>query len=236
MALISSVLCVIIENIFFRNMVNVMKHLVRLFTLLLIVIAQFSRFHFLSLSVFLAYIPIELSFQIQFVNNKYLKVLLGGFFILFFPNIPYLVTDMIHMDLLPIYDLATGLSSQSLRFWLLTVGMFASVFCYVLVGFSQLLIQLKSLGTYFKFNGMIYGLVALLFSFISSLGIYVGRFPPRIHSVDFLRDPLNVFQIIFLEWSVRKFELIMIFVVLHLIVIGTILINNQLFHSKNNKI
>lgn len=186
--------------------------------------ASTSTFSFLTLNVFLAYIPIELSFQISFFKNKYIKLILGSFFILFFPNVPYLVTDIIHMDMIAVFDYGTGLSNENIRLWLLIVGMFASVFCYVLVGFTELLKQVRYVSDTLKLSKLasIGGLS--FFLFLSSLGMYVGRFAPRFHSIDFIKQPIFVLKTIFFEWSYSKIELVGLFFVLQVIIIGTMLI------------
>ena len=203
-----------------------MRNILRLFTLIVIIMASFTDFYFLALNVFLAYIPIELSFQLSNFNNKYLKILLACFFILFFPNIPYLSTDIIHMDMLDIYNYNTNLSSTDPKVWILTLTLFLVLFIYILIGFNELLKQLNYLGRTFKLNKSIQGVILLTFSFLSSLGMYVGRFAPRFHSIDFLKSPIYVLKTIFFEWSFSKVELVFIFLFFHLIIIATILLHN----------
>lgn len=201
-----------------------MKNIIRIFTLVLLVMAYTSTFSFLTLNVFLAYIPIELSFQISYFKNKYVKILLACFFILFFPNVPYLVTDVIHMDMIAVFDYSTGLSNENIRLWLLIVGMFASVFCYVLVGFTELLKQTKYVSETLKLSQLTTAGGLSFFFLLSSLGMYVGRFAPRFHSIDFVKQPIYVLKTVFLEWSYSKIELVGLFFVLHVIIVGTMLI------------
>lgn len=209
-----------------------MKNIVRLMSLLLIIGTYSTRFSFLSLNILLAYIPLELSFQFFRVKNNYVKTGLAALFMLYFPNIPYLVTDIIHMDILDIYNHFTGDSIKNLGDWTLTIVLFLAIFSFVLLGFGQLL----KLVCYAKKNSNLstkqlsIGLVVVCL--LSSLGIYAGRFPPRFHSIDIFVRPWYVFKTIFLDWSVIKVEIVLLFLFLHLSIIGVMTMNKYLSKLK----
>ncbi|KAF1298351.1 hypothetical protein BAU15_13815 [Enterococcus sp. JM4C] len=175
--------------------------------------------------------PLELSFQISNANNKYLKIILSLFFVLFFPNIPYLVTDMIHMDMLKIYDYSNGMSSEAARAWLLIILLFLAIFGFVLIGFGELLKQIRDL----KLNLVVQWLLTFFVCGLSSLGIYAGRFSARLHSVDFLLDPLKVIQMIFFEWSLVKVKLLVVLLFLHIAIIGLIELNRRMHYSQSSR-
>lgn len=215
-------------NLSYKKKVIALRNMIRLFTLMVIGLSYFTDFYFLALNVFLAYIPIELSFQMTSLNNKYLKLFLSFFFILFFPNVPYLATDIIHMDMLEIYNYNTNLSSTSLKVWILTLMLFLTIFVLILTGFNELLKQVNFLGQELKIDLIGRGLILLFVSFLSSLGMYVGRFSPRFHSIDFFRSPIYVLKTVFLDWSYSKIGLVFIFIVLHVGIIIGILVNNKL--------
>lgn len=205
-----------------------MKNIVRLMSLLLIIGTYSTRFSFLSLNILLAYIPLELSFQFFKTKNDYIKVGLAALFMLYFPNIPYLVTDIIHMDILDIYNHFTGDSIKNLGDWTLTVVLFLSVFSFVLIGFGQLLKLMSYAKRRFKWTTMQVSAGLIISCFLSSLGIYAGRFPPRFHSIDLFVRPWYVFKTIFLDWSMIKLEIVCLFLLLHLSIIGVMTMNKYL--------
>ncbi|MGX6969543.1 DUF1361 domain-containing protein [Vagococcus bubulae] len=209
-----------------------MKNIVRLMSLLLIIGAYNTRFSFLSLNILLAYIPLELSFQFFRVKKNGLKLGLAALFMLYFPNIPYLVTDIIHMDILDIYNHFTGDSIKNLGDWTLTIVLFLAIFSFVLIGFGQLLKLLSYAKKQYRLTTTQVSGVLLLVCFLSSLGIYAGRFPPRFHSIDIFVRPWYVFKTIFLEWSFIKLEIVLLFLGLHLAIIGVMTMNRQLSKLK----
>lgn len=212
------------------------KNIIRLIALLTIIIMYTTKFYFLSLNTLLAYIPVELSFHIKDVRSPILQVILGCIWLLFFPNIPYLVTDIVHSDMLQLYNYADGSSLPSVRLWALLIALFLVIFAFNLWGFSELL----KLARYFKdkLNLHSYGirLIVAAICFLSSMGIYAGRFPPRLHSIYFLTDPLKVFDIVFLQWSLKKLEFVLLFFVLHLGILVVLSIQNLLMGRKGENI
>lgn len=136
--------------------------------ILRIVIWDKMSFLYILWNIFLAFIPFLISFTLlSFLKDgKFNKlILIAGFilWILFIPNAPYLVTDIIHLGttkVVPIlYDTLLLFSSA----WL---GMI--LFFYSLSHIEQI-IQMR----FSKRNtSIIIGIIILLVSF----GIYIGRF------------------------------------------------------------
>lgn len=205
-----------------------MKNIIRFIILFIIIGAYNTRFSFLSLNIFLAYIPLELSFQFFRVKHSYVKLGIAALFMLYFPNIPYLVTDIIHMHMLNIYNQFTGDSIKNLSDWTLTIVLFLSIFSFVLLGFGQLLKLMMYTKKRYELSTVQVNLALTLICFLSSLGIYAGRFPPRFHSIDVFSRPWYVFKTIFLDWSVVKLEIVLLFLFLHLCIIGMMTMNRQL--------
>jgi len=191
-----------------------------------------TKFYFLSLNTVLAYIPLELSFHIKDTRSPILQVILGCIWLLFLPNIPYLVTDIVHSDMLQLYNYADGSSLPSVRLWALLIALFLVIFAFNLWGFSELL----KLARYFKDKFQIHPFVMRMIiggiCFLSAMGIYAGRFPPRLHSIYFLTDPLKVFDIIFVQWSQKKLEFVLLFFILHLGILTVLYIQNLLMERK----
>ncbi|OJG39872.1 hypothetical protein RV01_GL001054 [Enterococcus dispar] len=208
------------------------KNIIRLIALLTIIIMYTTKFYFLSLNTLLAYIPLELSFHIKDTRSPILQVILGCIWLLFFPNIPYLVTDIVHSDMLQLYNYADGSSLPSVRLWALLIALFLVIFAFNLWGFSELL----KLARYFKDKFQVHPFVMRMIiggiCFLSAMGIYAGRFPPRLHSIYFLTDPLKVFDIIFLQWSQKKLEFVLLFFILHLGILTVLYIQNLLMERK----
>lgn len=170
---------------------------------------------FLPVNTFLAYLPIELSYQILRNKIKRSSYLLMPIWLLFFPNIPYLLTDFVHVKRLHIYAPAKLAGIPDVRHWTLFIILALLVFTYVLLGF---VLAEKIIATFplFGQTRMLKNGSLMIFSFLSSLGVYVGRFPPRIHSIYLFKEPLRVIQIAFIEWNFEKLLIILLFTIFHL--------------------
>lgn len=200
--------------------------IIRLLTIFIMLLMSQTTFHFLTLNTFLAYLPIELSFQIQRTSIPWIQKILSAFWLLFFPNIPYLASDIIHTDMLTIYS-PMG-SVPSVWIWGLLIILFLVVFAYIVWGFTQLLALAMALQKKYHLKDWLTWGIILGICFVSSMGIYSGRFSPRLHSIYFLTDPWQVIDIIFLQWSVKKLELIILFWFLHLGILFVLYIHEQL--------
>lgn len=150
-------------------------------------ISDTKVFLFLNWNLFLAIIPFLVStiiskFQIK---SKFALLALIVIWILFFPNSPYILTDLFHLrarNIVPIwYDLIVILSYA----W--TGLMF---------GFVSLL-QIEKLLSEFLNKNFI-RILSVLFLFVSSFGVYLGRFL-RWNSWDILSDPFGCSKIFLTE-------------------------------------
>ena len=143
-----------------------------------------GRFTFLFLvwNLFLAIIPFALSTMLGTAKGPLrarMLVPVGATWLLFFPNAPYILTDLFHLDTRPgvplWYDLALILSCA----W---NGL---MLAYASLADMQRLVELR-LGVY---SGWAFAALALL---LSSFGIYLGRYL-RFNSWDVLANPLTLF-------------------------------------------
>ena len=139
-------------------------------------------FLFLIWNLFLALIPFVLSTMLSIAHGPLRARLLlpaGAAWLLFFPNAPYLVTDLFHLNPRPgvplWYDLALIMSCA----W---NGL---MLAYASLSDMQRLVQ-RRLGFW---AGWVFATVALL---LSSFGIYLGRYL-RFNSWDVLTNPLTLF-------------------------------------------
>jgi len=139
-------------------------------------------FLFLAWNLFLALIPFGLSTLLGVANKPLQARLLlpvGAAWLLFFPNAPYILTDLFHLDARPgvplWYDLALILSCA----WNGLMLAYASLLD------MQRLVQLR-FGTAASW---VFASAALL---LSSFGIYLGRYL-RFNSWDVVTNPLTLF-------------------------------------------
>ena len=144
-------------------------------------ISETKVFLFLNWNLFLAWIPFFISsFLVIFkIRSKLSLVVAITVWILFFPNSPYILTDLFHLrsrNAVPIwYDLVVILSYA----W-------TGLFC----GFISLLDIEKLLSDYFKKPTI--NIITVLFLFLTSFGVYLGRFL-RWNSWDVLSNPFGLF-------------------------------------------
>ncbi len=145
-------------------------------------ISETKVFLFLNWNLFLAWIPFAISSFLLIFNIKS-KISLAfaiAVWILFFPNSPYILTDLFHLKIrssVPIwYDLVVILSYA----W-------TGLFC----GFISLLDIEKLLSGYFKKTTISY--ITIFFLFLTSFGVYLGRFL-RWNSWDILNNPFGLFN------------------------------------------
>ncbi len=141
-------------------------------------------FLFLVWNLFLAFIPFAISFLLKQQNKRSKYLLLLGFctWLLFLPNAPYIVTDLIHLR-----------HSGSTQIWLdaLMIGLFAlsGLLCYFL-SMHQMEIVLSR---YLNKKPLLF--LGIAIHFLTGFGIYLGRFL-RFNSWDLLQDPLEVLNTI----------------------------------------
>ena len=139
-------------------------------------------FLFLIWNLFLAVIPFALSTMLGTAKGPLRARMLvpaGAAWLLFFPNAPYILTDLFHLDARPgvplWYDLALILSCA----WNGLMLAYAS-----LSDMQRLVQQRLGFGA-----GWAFATLALL---LSSFGIYLGRYL-RFNSWDVLTNPLTLF-------------------------------------------
>lgn len=175
----------------------------------------------MALNVFLAYIPLEISFHFKREPMK-LFLLLGMTWVLFYPNAPYLFTDFFHLEQLTIYQGMNQIFGHSLSDWLsfslLTVGICVYGFLGMATVFTILSESFKRNILTEKWQGLVFIIVINL---LSSLAIYVGRFN-RLHSVHLFTKPFQTLNIIFFDWSIDKGSFILLFTGMQLLLLAAI--------------
>ncbi|WP_218080195.1 DUF1361 domain-containing protein [Anthocerotibacter panamensis] len=139
-------------------------------------------------NLFLAAVPLGLSLGLfRWTGERSWAWWLGlGTFIIFLPNAPYVLTDVIHL----IQDI------QSLRYseWVITLVLIPQYVLFFLAGFLAYILSLINLGTYLNRLGLNRLILPseLLLHGLSAVGVYLGRFL-RFNSWDLITQPDSVF-------------------------------------------
>jgi uncharacterized membrane protein len=139
---------------------------------------------FLVWNLFLAWIPIFLSGKLLKMNDqeKPWWALAGIFFIwlVFFPNSPYIMTDLFHLR-----------KRQDVPLWYDLVLIISFAWNGLMLGFISLLEVQKFLNR--KFSGPTVWVIIIAVLFLSGFGIDLGRFE-RWNSWDVLTNPVSLLR------------------------------------------
>ena len=138
-----------------------------------------GNFRFLIWNLFLAWIPFLLAVVVydrwRRRRGGALLLALGGLWLLFFPNAPYIATDFVHLQHDPLS-----------AYWYDAVTIAAFAWLGVLLGFASLYLMQTVVRQWCGVvAGWVFAGVALA---LGSLGIYLGRFL-RLNSWDALEHP-----------------------------------------------
>ncbi len=144
---------------------------------------------FLVWNLFLAWMPLFVILLTRRFYSKSKIALMIGIIIwlLFFPNAPYIITDLIHIEILP-----------KQLMWFDSLGIFVCAMTGLLVGLYSLRITHELISQHIsKFYTW---LIILFFSMISGFGIYLGRYL-RFNSWDLFTHPFSLIRIALAELS-----------------------------------
>ena len=148
------------------------------------------KFISLNWNLFLAFIPWFLSSIIilkKLQHNKILLTLLMFAWMVFFPNAPYILTDLFYIGKTP-----------NAPVWFDLVMILSFALTGLLFGFVSLLDIEKIFSKYLGKSKMVFAVIGFLF--LSSFGIYVGRFL-RWNSWDVFSQPVPLFADIYHRFS-----------------------------------
>ncbi len=142
-----------------------------------------ENIRWMSWNLFLAFVPLALSFWLFRKQRERSWVWWLGFlvFFTFLPNAPYVLTDVIHLI-------------QEIRrvdsVWVITLIVIPIYVLYILVGFEAYVLSLINLGYYLNQLGLRRWILGaeLLAHALSAVGIYLGRFL-RFNSWDLITEP-----------------------------------------------
>ncbi|KRL21170.1 DUF1361 domain-containing protein [Lentilactobacillus kisonensis] len=159
-------------------------------------------FNFLVLNTFLAYIPIELSFHIDtgHPRNGLIFWVLILIWLLFYPNTPYLLTDLFHLSLLNPYG-TNGLLRLNDIMWLKFSLLLISTLFSTILGMWGLDKVSKAITARLRVHQLWFKhLVIIFLTILTSIGIFIGRFL-RIHTIYLFLTPEMFIRPLINMWS-----------------------------------
>jgi len=172
---------------------------------------------FLVWNLFLAWVPLFIALLMEHKNRKILAIkllLLIPLWLLFLPNAPYLITDLIHLR-----------PRDGVPLWYDASILFLFAFDGLLVGIVSILLIHEMIAQYLRsFFSWIFLSVCFI---LSGYGIYLGRFL-RWNSWDLLVRPVALLEESFL--TVTNPTAMMVTAIFSLILFFSYLIFYQLIH------
>lgn len=221
-----------------------MKHLsptwqIRLFFWALIILLKIfvrAPYDFMAFNTFLGYVPIELSFHLKRFNDRraFAFWLLLIIWLVFYPNAPYVMTDLFHLSWLHPHTSINGILRADPLIWLNFAMMMVCALSCLLIGTTTLertAQQLTDLTT--PRRPWLRYLWIIIFMTLASVGIYIGRFL-RLHSIYLLFTPTWFLRQLWGIWSVRMVEFVIIMTILQLVVYWLMKVS-QRFSIASNK-
>jgi len=145
-----------------------------------IVFTRSSNYLFLPFNLVLATLPLAFSIIFTHTRKPAARLCVAALWLLFFPNAPYIVTDLIHLTRIG------GANGVPLWFDVLLVASYAGA--GFMFGYVSLLQMQSSVAA--SFPRASWG-IAVLSCFLAGFGIYLGRFL-RWHSVHVFLDPFGL--------------------------------------------
>ena len=148
---------------------------------------------FLLWNIFLAGIPLLITKYLFYksITTKWKQFLLISVWLLFFPNALYIITDLVHLQ-----------KASTVPKWFDAILVFSSAIVGLLMAFASLLKVEQFLNNQFSKKKV--ALFIILFLFLGSFGVYLGRFL-RWNSWNIIDDPFSLLSSI-LQRFVFPFE------------------------------
>lgn len=145
--------------------------------------SDYGTYIFLNWNLFLALLPYVISVFFLLYNHKVKSnLLLTGillFWLLLFPNAPYIVTDFFHLD-----------PRANVPYWFDLGLIFSFAWNGLMLGFISLYdIQTAIARRFSAFKGWLFAVVSIV---LCSFGIYLGRYE-RFNSWDVISNPAALF-------------------------------------------
>lgn len=161
------------------------------------------RFAFLIWNLFLAWVPLFLSLAMRYIDKiqKYSPkrtiylLCLGICWLIFYPNAPYIITDIIHLSNYNYYTISNYSYSFDLNFiiWYDFILVMLFVFTGYILGHMSLYNVHKIIEK--KYEKVVGWIFVFIVSVLSGFAIYLGRFL-RLNSWEIVSSPVNLFKTI----------------------------------------
>lgn len=177
---------------------------------IIILLIIYPKYYFLIWNIFLAYIPFLLSF-IK-IKNKFFKCINNLIALVFFPNVIYLFTDLIHISVMKYYVKDT----QGIRYIMNFTNWIrlSLIFVAILIAIKLSYISLNNFIVDYRFKHVIYVFISIL----TGVAVYIGRFI-RLNSWDLILNPFNTLIIIFKNINSNTIQYILLFAIIQYIVL-----------------
>ncbi|OLS04549.1 MULTISPECIES: DUF1361 domain-containing protein [Staphylococcus] len=187
------------------------RYIARIYFIILFVISLFETkiFNFMTLNLFLAYIPYELCLLLKLFKpiKKFewpLFVVFGMIFLLLVPNTFYMITDLIHLNQFQ-FNFLVGLNLKKwIFFTYLMLGVFLAMYVMILI-FMEIL--------HFTKHIWLNRILVIILMFLNGLGIYMGRFL-RFHTVYLINEPLKIFYEVLGVFNLKTFIFVLLMVIM----------------------
>lgn len=183
------------------------------FLILMIVSIFFNSFYkFMTLNLFLAYVPFELCLLLNLFKPKFkfewpLFIIFSLIFLLMVPNTLYMVTDLIHLNQFS-FNFYQGLR-------LIEWAYFTFLVSAVIFALYLLTIMFLEMERFTHYKWLNYVLIVIMM-FLNGFGIFIGRFL-RLHSVYLINEPMRIFKEVVLRTDINAFGFILLLVVLQVL-------------------
>ncbi|MEB8125899.1 DUF1361 domain-containing protein [Staphylococcus succinus] len=190
------------------------RYIARSAFLILIIISIFfnSYYKFMTLNLFLAYVPFELCLLLHLFKPKFkfewpLFIIFSLIFLFMVPNTLYMVTDLIHLNQFT-FNFYRGLL-------LIEWAYFTFLVAAVLLALYLLILMFLEMEQFTHHMWLNRSIIAAMM-FLNGLGIYIGRFL-RLHSVYLINEPLRIFHEVWSSLSLTALCFVLLLVALQIL-------------------
>ncbi|PTI76407.1 DUF1361 domain-containing protein [Staphylococcus succinus] len=190
------------------------RYIARSAFLILIIISIFfnSYYKFMTLNLFLAYVPFELCLLLHLFKPKFkfewpLFIIFSLIFLFMVPNTLYMVTDLIHLNQFTFNFYRGLLLIEWAYFTFLVAAVLLALYLLILM-----FLEMEQFTHHIWLNRSIIGAMM----FLNGLGIYIGRFL-RLHSVYLINEPLRIFHEVWSSLSLTALCFILLLVALQIL-------------------
>ncbi|WP_437271904.1 DUF1361 domain-containing protein [Staphylococcus succinus] len=190
------------------------RYIARSAFLILIIISIFfnSYYKFMTLNLFLAYVPFELCLLLHLFKPKFkfewpLFIIFSLIFLFMVPNTLYMVTDLIHLNQFTFTFYRGLLLIEWAYFTFLVAAVLLALYLLILM-----FLEMEQFTHRIWLNRSIIGAMM----FLNGLGIYIGRFL-RLHSVYLINEPLRIFHEVWSSLSLTALCFVLLLVALQIL-------------------